>query len=125
MSPALTTPATTRLLLVRHAACVPGDRILLGRTLDPPLDASGLSQACGLARALKSETPQRVESSPRLRTLQTARAIAAECNCLLRVAPELDELDFGHWSGHPFSDLEDDEDWRHWNRERGKASTPA
>jgi broad specificity phosphatase PhoE len=113
------------LLLVRHAACVPGDRILLGRMLDPPLDASGLSQACELARALKSEAPQRVESSPRLRTLQTARAIAAEADCPLRVAPDLDELDFGHWSGRPFSDLEGDADWRCWNRERASARTPA
>ena len=121
----MTTPATTRLLLVRHAACVPGDRILLGRTLDPPLDASGLAQAREVARELKADAPQRVESSPRRRTLQTARAIAAERNCPLRVAPELDELDFGHWSGRPFSDLEDDEDWRRWNRERASARTPA
>ena len=110
---------------MRHAACAPGDRVLLGRTLDPPLDANGLMQAQAIARELKTELPQRVESSPRLRTLQTARAIAAKCNCPLRIAPELDELDFGHWSGRPFSDLEDDEDWRRWNRERAGAKTPA
>ncbi len=113
------------MLLVRHAACAPGDRILLGRTLDPPLDANGSMQAYAVARRLKAEAPQCVESSPRLRTLQTARAIAAEANCPLRVAPELDELDFGHWSGRPFSDLEGDEDWRRWNRERANGRTPA
>ncbi|HEY3521506.1 MAG TPA: histidine phosphatase family protein [Rhodanobacteraceae bacterium] len=110
---------------MRHAACAPGERILLGHALDPPLDARGLAQARELAHALKPETPQRVETSPRRRTRQTARAIASLANCPLRVAPELDELDFGDWGGCAFADLEEDAQWRRWNRERGAARTPA
>ncbi|HJU27506.1 MAG TPA: histidine phosphatase family protein [Rhodanobacteraceae bacterium] len=116
---------TTRLLLVRHAACAQGERILLGRALDSPLTARGLAQANTLAHKLKAEAPTRVETSPRLRARQTARAIAAAANCPLRIAPELDELDFGDWSGCSFADLQDDENWRRWNRERSRARTPA
>jgi len=116
---------TTRFLLVRHATCAQTDCILLGRSLDPPLDARGRSQARALARQLRGENPVRIESSPRKRTRQTAHTIAASMHREVRIEPELDELDFGEWSGRNFDDLERDPDWRLWNRERGSAQTPA
>jgi broad specificity phosphatase PhoE len=116
---------TTRFMLVRHATCAQTDRILLGRSLDPPLDARGRAQARALARQLRGETPAWIESSPRKRTRQTAHTIAAAMHRELHIAPELDELDFGEWSGRNFADLERDPDWRRWNRERGSAQTPA
>lgn len=116
---------TTRFLLVRHATCALTERILLGRSLDPPLDARGRAQARALARQLRGETPARVECSPRKRTRQTAHTIAAAMHREVHVAPELDELDFGAWSGRSFADLEREPEWRLWNRERGSAQTPA
>jgi broad specificity phosphatase PhoE len=116
---------TTRFTLVRHATCAQTDRILLGRSLDPPLDARGRAQARALARQLRGETPVCIESSPRKRTRQTARTIAAAMHRDVQIAPELDELDFGEWSGRNFADLERDPEWRLWNRERGGAQTPA
>jgi len=116
---------TTRFLLVRHATCAQTDCILLGRSLDPPLDARGRSQARALTRQLRGENPARIESSPRKRTRQTAHTIAASMHREVRIEPELDELDFGEWSGRNFDDLERDPDWRLWNRERGSAQTPA
>lgn len=116
---------TTRFLLVRHATCALTDYVLLGRSLDPPLDARGRAQARALARQLRGETPARIESSPRKRTRQTAHTIAAAMRRELHIAPELDELDFGAWSGRSFADLDGDPDWRSWNRERGSAHTPS
>ncbi|HET6912210.1 MAG TPA: histidine phosphatase family protein [Rhodanobacteraceae bacterium] len=116
---------TTRFLLVRHATCAQTDRILLGRSLDPPLDARGRAQARALARQLRGEMPARIESSPRKRTRQTAHTIAAALHREIQIEPELDELDFGDWAGRNFDDLERDAAWRLWNRERGSAQTPA
>lgn len=115
----------TRFLLVRHATCARSDEILFGRALDVALDAKGRLQARTVAARLGCESPLRVESSPRLRTLQTARAIAAAAQCDLQVAPALDELDFGHWAGRTFAELEHDYGWRRWNLDRDHARTPA
>src|SRR5690348_4322519 len=116
---------TTRFLLVRHATCAQTDSILLGRSLDPPLDARGRAQARALARQLRGEGPAWIESSPRKRTRQTAHTIAAAMRREVHIAPELDELDFGAWAGRSFADLEREPEWRLWNHERGSAQTPA
>jgi broad specificity phosphatase PhoE len=115
----------TRFLLVRHATCAHIEEVLLGRTLDAPLDANGRRQARAVAEHLRREAPLRVESSPRRRALETARAIAAAASCELAVAPPLDELDFGDWSGRTFADLQHEPAWRRWNESRDDAHTPA
>lgn len=115
----------TRFLIVRHATCARIDEVLLGRVLDAPLDANGIRQALALADCIRHESPLRVESSPRRRTLQTARAIADSAHCDVRVAKALDELDFGYWAGQSFAQLECDHDWCRWNRDRDHARTPA
>jgi probable phosphoglycerate mutase len=40
-------------------------------------------------------------------------------------ACDIDELDFGHWSGQTFDELARDPDWRRWNERRDSAATPA
>jgi probable phosphoglycerate mutase len=65
-------------------------------------------------------------SSPRERTQETAKAVSDES----RIGPvglrdELDEIDFGSWSGKTFDELADDPTWHHWNSARAKAVTPA
>lgn len=116
---------STRFLLVRHAACSQTESILLGRTLDPPLDGRGHRQARALAHFLARERPHRVLSSPRLRAQETAQIVAGEARCEWRAAHELDEMDFGAWSGHSFAELEHDPTWRHWNTHRSRSRTPA
>lgn len=111
--------------MVRHATCAHIEDTLLGRVLDAPLDARGERQARALAERLGREAPLRIECSPRRRTLQTARAIAELARCEVRVAPALDELDFGEWSGRTFAQLEHDRGWQRWNRDRDHARTPA
>lgn len=115
----------TKFLMVRHATCVHIDDTLLGRTLDAPLDAKGEWHARKLAERLRGEAPLCIESSPRRRTLQTARAIADEARCDVQVAAALDELDFGEWSGRSFEQLQREAGWHRWNRDRDAARTPA
>ncbi len=101
------------------------DEVLFGRLIDAPLDAHGERQAGAVAQRLANETDVVVESSPRLRTQQTAQRIAEATHAQVLIAPDLDELDFGAWSGQRFDALENDPRWRLWNERRDVAQTPA
>lgn len=116
---------TTRFVLLRHGTCAPTAERLLGRALDSPLDERGAAEAQAAARRLQALRPRRVETSPRLRTLQTAACVAEAAGCDLRVARALDEVDFGRWAGRRFAELEGDPQWRTWNAHRATAHTPA
>jgi broad specificity phosphatase PhoE len=100
--------------------------MLLGRSIDAPLDANGVAQA----RALASHFAARghrfgIECSPRLRTLQTAQAISRQSGCSVTVEPAFDEVDFGAWGGQSFEALNMDDRWRTWNSQRSTSATPA
>lgn len=123
-------------LLVRHATCERMGEMLLGRTVDAPLDERGMQQAAAMARALSSDggplrqlgRPLRellIVASPRRRAQQTAAAIAAMADAEIVTAYDIDEVDFGEWSGRTFLQLADDPDWRRWNEQRSSACTPA
>lgn len=115
----------TRFLLVRHATCARIEEVLFGRVLDVSLDANGRRQAASVAERLRHESPLRVESSPRRRAVETAHAIASAAGCEVQIAPSLDELDFGDWSGKTFAELQRDRAWRRWNEDRDESQTPA
>jgi probable phosphoglycerate mutase len=116
---------TTRFVLVRHATCAQTESVLLGRAIDASLDERGERQARSLVERLRKEDPALIETSPRRRARQTAAPSAAALCCEMRMTPDLDELDFGAWSGRSFSDLESDREWRQWNEHRADARTPA
>lgn len=101
------------------------DDVLFGRAVDSPLDVNGERQAAAMGARLSHEADLLVDASPRRRTLQTARAIAAQAEAEVRLAPEVDEIDFGHWSGESFAQLASDPHWRRWNEHRDGAVTPA
>lgn len=57
------------------------------RPYDPPLSATGFRQVKDVGQALKDQGIQAIYSSPFLRALQTADAIAAALNLPIRVEP--------------------------------------
>jgi broad specificity phosphatase PhoE len=113
------------IMLVRHATCARMDEVLLGRTEDVALDQRGEGQARGLARRLQALPKFTLESSPRRRARHTAGIIAAPRDLPVRIVPQLDEIDFGCWSGRSFAALNEDPHWRRWNRHRAVSLTPA
>lgn len=113
------------IVLVRHAACPLMHSVLLGGRVDGPLDERGEGQARFVARCLLAVPELIVESSPRRRTRHTAGIIAAERDIPVRVVPQMDEVDFGSWSGQTFEALAADPQWRRWNKYRGVSRTPA
>ncbi|WP_116809155.1 histidine phosphatase family protein [Steroidobacter cummioxidans] len=116
---------TNELVLVRHATCEHMDEMLLGRTVDAPLAALGLREAEAMTCMLAPPQEILLVASPRRRAQQTAAAIAARSQCEFVTACDIDELDFGHWSGQTFSELDQDPAWRRWNEQRDTAATPA
>ncbi|HBL31809.1 MAG TPA: histidine phosphatase family protein [Acidobacteria bacterium] len=90
---------TLRLFLARHGE-TPGNREMryLGAA-DEPLSATGESQADGLAAALGSLPIAAIYASPRRRTMETGRRIAAVLGLDLQMEERLREQCFGEWEG--------------------------
>ncbi len=112
--------------LVRHGAHDELGRILSGRTSHVGLNAAGRAQVARLGARLAANGHDftRLECSPRRRTVETAQILGDALGLQPQVAPALDEVDFGRWSGRAFADLDGDPAWAHWNAERGRAGTP-
>jgi len=115
---------TATILLIRHAAHVELGRVLSGRRRDVALSPEGLEQAQIVGDLLGVEPIVAVYASPRERAYYTARQIAEPHELKVGIADELDELDFGDWTGRGFSSLEGDPAWTEWNERRGTARPP-
>ncbi|AZO28722.1 histidine phosphatase family protein [Mesorhizobium sp. M1B.F.Ca.ET.045.04.1.1] len=116
---------TTTFFLIRHAAYDDVDRYLAGRLEDVKLCRAGQEQALRLARRMAREPIAAILSSPRKRTLETAKSIAVACELeQISIRQELDEIDYGAWSGKTFEELKGDAAWRMWNDQRQNARTP-
>lgn len=115
---------TATILLIRHAAHVELGRTLSGRRRDVALSGEGLEQAEIVADLLAVEPLAAVYSSPRERAWYTARTIAEPHELDVAISDDLDEVDFGDWTGLDFNDLEGDPAWNAWNEARGAARPP-
>jgi broad specificity phosphatase PhoE len=114
----------TTFLLVRHATCKQMYERLNGRTEDAPLEPAGWVEARELARRLAELPVSDILASPRERAQQTAEVIAAPHGVRPQTSVELDEVDFGSWSGETFAALESDPRWHDWNRDREHTRAP-
>ena len=118
------TIATANILLIRHAAHDHLGRILSGRTEGVPLSRDGVQQAQALARALRTDPPDVIHTSPVQRARETAECLAAESCAEVEIVPSLQELDFGEWTGLRFDELAGDPLWKSWNERRSTVSPP-
>jgi probable phosphoglycerate mutase len=117
---------TTTLFLLRHAAHDDVGCYLAGRLHGVHLGLAGRAQALRLGERMRRERFDAIASSPRERTRETAQAISSTCEIgPVTIQGELDEIDFGAWSGKTFTELDEDPAWRRWNSERAIAVTPA
>jgi len=117
-------PLSASLYLVRH-----GSHSDLGTRLTGRGDEAGLTDAgraeVGRAAALLADEPvAAVYASPRQRTIDTARLIARRHDLPVRLAAELDEIDFGDWTGAEFAELDGRPEWDRWNANRAEACCP-
>ncbi|MBI1385145.1 MAG: histidine phosphatase family protein [Rhizobiales bacterium] len=97
----MTRPATTELLLIRHAPSIPADR-LAGRT-DVAADCSDRDRLAAVATSLPGISA--LYASPARRCLETAAGLWP--GRLPETRAALWEQDFGSWEGRPFVELPD------------------
>lgn len=115
---------TTTFFLVRHAQHGLLDRVLVGRMPDVGITEAGRRDAERVGRRLGSERIALVQSSPQQRARETAGPIAAALGETVEIAPALDEIDVGAWTGRSFDALRDDPRWAAWNSARSTAGAP-
>ncbi len=117
---------TTTFFLLRHAAHDDVGSYLAGRSPNVFLGVHGRAQALRLGERMRDETFATIYSSPRERTQETAQAVSLACEVgPVETRDELDEIDFGPWSGKTFIELNRDPAWRRWNSQRSVAITPS
>lgn len=117
-------PGYTRFHLLRHAEHGLLNRVLTGRMPGVGLSSQGHTQAARLAATMADFAVRAIVTSPMERARQTAQPIAARLNLPLETEPDINEIDFGLWTGSTFEDLRAAEDWRAWNVFRSFAPTP-
>jgi alpha-ribazole phosphatase/probable phosphoglycerate mutase len=94
-----------RLLLVRHAETEASARGRCYGSLDVGLSPLGRSQCAALAAVMAVERVAAVVASPRLRAVETARAIAEPHRLKVRQDADLRELDFGELEGRTYDEI--------------------
>jgi broad specificity phosphatase PhoE len=110
--------------LIRHGDYPLLGRVLAGRIRGHSLSALGLEQASRIATALTGRRLAAVVSGPLERAQETAAPLA-ECFGLTVVTdPDLDEIDFGQWTGMEFAALHALPQWRAFNSFRSTAPIP-
>jgi broad specificity phosphatase PhoE len=111
------------ILLIRHAMVDAYGRFLPGRMPDIHLNEEGRRQARTLGTTLRSLRIAATYSSPLDRARETAVAIA-EGSGPPSIVPELNEIDFGEWTGLSFDELGRRADWMAFNQHRARSPIP-
>jgi probable phosphoglycerate mutase len=103
------------LILLRHGRTVANASRLLQGRVDHPLDEHGVLQASAQAAAIGPV--DRILSSPLLRAVQTAEAVAARSPGVeIEVDERFVELSYGEWEDRPLSDVPAEE-WARWRKD--------
>ncbi|CAO4185463.1 histidine phosphatase family protein [Methylorubrum aminovorans] len=117
-----------RLLFLRHGHHDRLGRILCGRMPGVSLSETGRAEARAVAEALArrfaGERGLRLLSSPQPRTRETAAPLERALGLTAEIAPGLDEIAYGDWTGKPFAELDGDPAWTAWNTSRASARPP-
>jgi broad specificity phosphatase PhoE len=114
----------TRLIFIRHAATDCVATRIAGRDANVHLSAGGTLQGRRLARSLKQLGIAQVYSSPQPRARETAEFLGELLDDSVKIAPQLDEIDYGEWTGRSFNDLRSIAQWRDFNSLRSCTRIP-
>ena len=114
----------TRFLLIRHAAIDGLGRRIAGRTAGLGLNAAGRDQAQRLAGRFCQQAIHAIYTSPQRRAIETAEALARALGLPMEIARELDEIDFGDWTGKSYEELALLPAWRDFNALHGSTRIP-
>ena len=113
---------TTVIHLVRHGSHGLLDHVLCGRMEGVCLSDQGAAEARLIAPLLGPV--QALYASPIQRTRETAEPLAQALGLEPRIDDDLQELDFGAWTGKRFDELHGDPAWDRWNARRSLNRPP-
>lgn len=100
---------STRLFIARHGETeFNRNHLMQGRSIDAPLNDTGILQALALTEYLKGYKIDQVGSSSLLRAIQTAEPIVKYLNLNMSSDSALDEMDFGEYEGLSYLELADE-----------------
>jgi len=123
--PASESPPATKLVLARHAVTEQTGPLLSGRAPGIDLSDKGREQAAALGARLAVLPVAAVYASPIERTTQTAAAIAAHHELVVRPLPGVIEADYGDWTGGKIAELAKTDLWRTVQRAPSRARFPS
>jgi broad specificity phosphatase PhoE len=112
------------LLLVRHAHAHAIDLRLAGRTPGVHLSERGHAELPRLRHQFAAIPLDAVYSSPLVRARETAEPIATDHGLGVDIEEDLNEVDFGDWTGATFDLLRSDPRWDVFNGRRATAVVP-
>jgi probable phosphoglycerate mutase len=110
--------------LIRHASYDLLGHVLAGRSPGHSLNETGRTEAVRLADTLATRPVVALISSPVQRARETAVPISARLNLPIAIEPDLDEINFGDWTGRRFDELHPSHEWRVFNQLRSAAQIP-
>jgi len=118
--------AAVKLYMIRHGQT---DWNVAGRIQgrqDIPLNAQGRLQARALAEGMSDRPVTAVYSSPQIRALETAKAIAEPLKLTVELLPQLMEISYGTWEGRTVQDIlaTDGERYNAWRRHPAAVAPP-
>jgi len=95
----------TRFWLIRHGEPDTETRNRCYGALDIGLSEEGRRQMARVARHLATEPLGAIYTSPRNRALESASILASSYSCLVEMAPDLREIDFGDFEGLTYDEI--------------------
>jgi broad specificity phosphatase PhoE len=114
----------TTLLLMRHGSIDELGVRLMGRRTGVHLNEMGRREAAACSEALVKLGIQRICSSPLERARETAKYTAKRLGIACETLAELNEVDFGDWTGETFATLNGLPSWREFNQRRCQTMIP-
>jgi broad specificity phosphatase PhoE len=115
---------TTTFYLIRHAEKAVIGNVLAGRAAGVHLSEEGRWQCRQLTRRLAGESIHKILCSPQQRTHETVAALARQKGLNIETCADIDEIDFGAWTGKTVEELEPDAYWQQYNAFRSGLRIP-
>jgi len=111
--------------LLRHGEHNVQGRICAGRMPGIVLSERGRAEAEGAAARLAHAGIAAIYASPLERTRETAEIVGRRLALPVNVLDDLNELDFGEWTGKTFDEVRQDPRWPVWAAHRSLSCIPA
>ncbi|EMG35971.1 fructose-2,6-bisphosphatase [Desulfocurvibacter africanus PCS] len=111
-------------LLVRHGHADNVGKAINGRNAGVELTERGRREVRELAERLRGVGLSAVLSSPLERARQTAAPLAEAVGVQVDVRQELNELNYGQWTGKSYAELQGDPRWKAFNSFRSGTRIP-